>query len=99
MDDMMLSEDTQKIMGLVEQTTGKPVYLQPDPALPSLATVKAARGDAPAHLVTYKPNAQGVDYALASQFGTLLRIYETPAEARHDLVTKADGRASVRQSL
>lgn len=96
---MALNPDTQRILEQVEQLTKKPVYLQPDPALPILATVRAARGDAPAHLVTYRPDAHGVDYALASQFGSLLRIHQTPPEDRADLVTRAEGREAVRRSL
>jgi hypothetical protein len=96
---MTFSTDTQRILEQVEQLTEKPVYLQADPALPTLATVRVARGDAPAHLVTYRPDAQGVDYALASQFGSVLRIHQTPPEDRADLVTGAEGRESVRRSL
>ena len=98
-DGMALSDDTQQIMEQVEEVTGRPVHLQPDPSLPTLATVTVARGDAPAHLLTFKPDAQGADYALASQLGSVLRIHQTPPEARYDFVSKAEGRESVRKSL
>ena len=96
---MILSDDTQRIMQQVEELTAKPVHLQAVPDLPSLANVKIARGSAPAHLVSYRPGAQGADYALASQFGSILRIYQTPHEQRADFVFKETGRDSVRKSL
>lgn len=86
-------------MAQVEQLTAKPIHLVGDPKLPSLATVKIARGSAPVHVVSYRPGAQGWDYALASQFGSILRIYQTPPEERADFVFKETGRASVRISL
>ena len=39
---MSLSVDTQQILEQVEELTGKPVYLQADPALTTLVTVKPA---------------------------------------------------------
>ena len=41
---MTLSQDTQRILEQVEQVTQKPVQLLPNPALPTLANIKAARG-------------------------------------------------------
>ena len=96
---MTLSQDTQRLLEQVEQMTGKPIHLLPDSALPTLVTAKIAQGDAPAHLVTYRPNAQGLDYALASQFGSVLRIYESPPVERADFAVKEEGRQSVRRSL
>ncbi len=96
---MILNLETKQLLEQVEQISGRPVYLQPDPALPTLATVKVARGDAPAHLVTYRPEAEGLDYAIASQLGTVLRIFQTPSEDRCDIVIKEAGRESVRRSL
>lgn len=96
---MTISPDTQRILEQVEQLTGKPVYLQPESALPTLATAKVARGDAPAHLVTYRADAQGADYAIASQLGVVLRIYQTPPDERFDFVINEEGRESVRRSL
>jgi hypothetical protein len=96
---MTLSADTQQIMAQVEEATCRPVHLQPDPDLHSLAVAKIARGDTPAHVVTYRPAAQGADYALASQFGTVLRIFQSPPEQRADFVTRLEANVSHRRCV
>ena len=96
---MTLSQDTQRILEQVEQVTQKPVQLLPNPALPTLANIKAARGASPAHFLTYRPEAQGIDYAIAFQCGFILRIYQNPPEARFEFGGQEEGRASVRKSL
>jgi len=96
---MTLSQDTQRILEQVEQVTQKPVQLLPNPALPTLANIKAARGDSPAHFLTYRPEAQGIDYAVAFQCGFVLRIFQNPPEARFEFGGQEEGRASVRKSL
>lgn len=40
---------------LVEAASGKPVLIQADPDLKLIAKIVIARGDAPAHVVTYNP--------------------------------------------
>ena len=48
-----------------------------------LATARAARGAAPAHLVSYKPSLEPLaDYLIGSQCGYLLRIYSLPVAER-----------------
>lgn len=98
-DNMNLSADTQQILDQLEQTTGKPVNLLPNPALPVHATIKAAKGSAPAHFLSYKPSLPGLDYAVAFQCAFLLRIYQVPVEARFDFGSEKEGRDSVYKSL
>ena len=40
---MNLASTTQKVIGLVEEMTGVPVVVTPDPSLQTLAAVKIAR--------------------------------------------------------
>ena len=94
-----MSADTQTILNQLEQTTGKPVTLLPDPALPVQATIKAAKGSAPAHFLSYKPSLSGIDYAIAFQCAFLLRIYQVPLEVRFDFGSEKEGRDSVYKSL
>ena len=96
---MILSATTQQILDELEMITGKPVSLVPNSTLSVSTTIKAARGSAPAHFLSYKPGIQGLDYAVAYQCSFLLRIYQVPLQERLDFVGKEDGRDSVRRAL
>lgn len=96
---MIFSAATQRIIGELEEFTGKPVNLVPNTALPVSTTIKAARGSAPAHFLSYKPGIQGLDYAVAYQCSFLLRTYQLLPEERFDFLGKEDGRESVYKSL
>jgi len=52
-----LRQTTRSLITLVEAQTGKQVVVQDEPALQTHATVRIARGDAPAHIIRYKPVA------------------------------------------
>lgn len=77
----------------VEAASGKPVVLLPDPSLKLIARAVLARGDAPAHVVTFNP-AQGeaTDYHLVYQCGMMLRVFETPPADRFEVVSTDGGR-------
>jgi len=96
---MNLSPDTRAILERVEHLTGKPAELVVQPDLPALAKVTAARGSIPAHIITYRPNAPGVDYHIAYQCGFVIRLYETPPEARFGFADTELGRTEVRKLL
>lgn len=73
---------------LVEKASGKPVLIQPDPDLKLIAKIVIARGDAPAHVVTFNPKyGEAVDYHLVYQCGYALRMYLTPTAERFDVVS------------
>jgi len=58
---MTLQQVTQDVLPSVEEATGRPVVVQPDPSLGTLlAKLTMARGSAPAHLVAYNPQAAAV---------------------------------------
>ncbi len=67
---MSLRETIHQILDLVERTSGYPVLVIEDRSLKTLATVRMARGDAPAHTISYNlaPDAQP-DYFIAYQCG------------------------------
>ncbi len=70
----------------VLEVSGKPVVVNADPTIKPLAMMHPARGSAPAHLFSYKPEAAAfVDYMLASQCGLLLRVFALPESQRFDL--------------
>lgn len=93
---MALQEVTEAILRSVEETTGRPVILRPDPSLATLlAKVTMARGSAPAHLVAYNPQAGAVDYVICVQCGFLLRMFQVPEGERFSLGGSSQGRKEI----
>lgn len=90
---MTLQQVTNEVLRSVEEVTGRPVLLQPDPSLGTVvAKVVMARGSAPAHLVTYNPSGGGADYGICFQCGHLLRAFQTPEPERFSLAGSVQGR-------
>lgn len=82
---MSLLDCTRKILSVTEQISGRPVRVQEDRTLTVLATVKMARGSAPMHLISYRPIAGSPpDYHICYQCGFVIRLFETPPDARFD---------------
>ncbi len=78
---------------LVEEASGKPVLVQPDPDLKLIAKIAIGRGDAPAHVITFNPKyGEATDYHIVYQCGYALRIYQTPAAQRFDVTSSDSGR-------
>ena len=96
---MGLREVTRAIIGLVEQVSGHPVLVTQDPSLRTLASVRMARGGAPAHTIRYKPAAEGIDYLIAYQCGFILRLFAVPPAERWDFAPSQRGREIVHQLL
>jgi hypothetical protein len=91
-----LSPTTHEFLALVERETGYPVKLLEDSDLPTLATVRIARGDVPAHFVIYKPTRdEGLDYMICLQCGFVLRLFDNPPEQRFRLGGTAEGEREV----
>jgi hypothetical protein len=49
---------TERTVARVEEVSGLPVLVREDPSLKTLATVRMARGNAQAHIITYNPPLQ-----------------------------------------
>ena len=78
---------------LVERASGKPVLIRSDPDLKLIAKIAIARGDAPAHVVSFNPKyGEAVDYHIVYQCGHALRLYEIPAADRFDVASTDAGR-------
>ena len=98
---MTLQKVTNEVLRSVEEVTGRPVLVQPDPSLGTiLAKVNMARGSAAAHLVTYNPAAgASADYGICSQCGFLLRTFGVPEQDRFSLGGSTSGRKDAEQLL
>jgi len=52
---MKLRDTTRKIISRLEETSGYPVQVMEDPDLSTIAVIRIARGNMPAHILKYKP--------------------------------------------
>ena len=88
---MPLLDVTREFLTMVEKETGYPVKLLEEPDLPTLARVRVARNNVPAHFVQYKPTQdESLDYMICFQCGFILRLFENPPERRFDLAGTPD---------
>jgi len=93
-------EVTRTILDLVERVSGHPVLVSEDPSLRTFASVRMARGDAPAHTIQYNPaSGAAVDYLIAYQCGFILRLFTVPPAERWDFAPSAQGREIVDRLL
>ena len=75
---MELREITRDIIKQVEELSGFPVQVMQDPKLPTIATVRIARGKTAFHTVIYKPTiGEPPDYAICQECVFVLRKFAT----------------------
>ena len=85
---MGFNATTEKVIKLVEETTGFPVYVEPDPSLPpgQLAKVVVAHAELHLHRILYRPDACAApDYLICYQCGFILRLFGVPPNQRVEL--------------
>lgn len=87
---------TRTIIGLLEERSGYPVQISAEPNLPTIATVRIARGTLPAHLVLYKPSTgENPDYAICWQCVIAMRLFECPPNQRFQIASSRKGEQAV----
>src|SRR5437867_2366809 len=97
---MNLRAATREVIKRVEDTTGRPVLVGADATLKVLATVSMARGQAPAHFVTYNPTGNAApDYLICYQCGFVLRLFANPPSQRFDFTGSPSARAKVLEAV
>jgi len=82
---LKLREVTRKIITSLEEKSGYLVNVKEETALPTLATIRIARGNIPAHILSYRPSAknESPDFAICWQCAFALRMYECPPDQRY----------------
>lgn len=96
---MKPGQATQRVIKLVEEATGLPVRVDPDPALPgtTLASVRMARGPVRLHQVSFQPNAAASpDYLIVFQCAFILRLYANEPDNRFDLTSDPGAEQAIR---
>jgi hypothetical protein len=97
---MSLSETTRSVLRLVEERSGIPVHVEPDPNLPGtiLAKVVMARENLLLHRIFYRPNSTTPpDYLICQQAGFILRFFAVPADRRFDFAASDAGTKAVEE--
>lgn len=81
---MKLREVTRKAISLLEEKSGYLVTVMENPSLATLATIRVARGNLPAHILTYKPGTRDEtpDFAICWQCAIAMRMFECPPDQR-----------------
>ncbi|MBN1449652.1 MAG: hypothetical protein JW963_01440 [Anaerolineales bacterium] len=81
---MELREITRQVISALEEKSGYPVQLLEEPKLTTLASLRVARGEMPAHILMYKVERKNElpDYAICLQCTLLMRMYDCPPEKR-----------------
>ena len=90
---LKLREVTRKVIASLEEKSGYLVNVTEEPALSTLATIRIARGNIPAHILSYRPGAknESPDFAICWQCAFALRMYECPPDQRYLIAGNPEG--------
>jgi len=90
---LKLREVTRKVIASLEEKSGYLVTVKEEPALPTLATIRIARGNILAHILSYKPGAknESPDFAICWQCAFALRMFECPPDQRYLIAGSPEG--------
>lgn len=81
---MKLRDTTKQMISSLEQKSGCLVHVMEDANLPVSSSIKIARGNIPAHIISYKPVGKNEtpDYAILFQCAMAMRLFDCPPEDR-----------------
>jgi hypothetical protein len=82
---MPFATEVQQLIKQVEELSERPVHVTEEPGMKLRATVTPARGNAPGHMVRFKPGSSSLDYLVASQLVFLVRTFTCPATDRWEI--------------
>lgn len=94
-----LLHETTQLVAKLEQLSHRRVEFMPLDSLPVLASLKLARHGASFHVLQYRPSNAPLDYYVAQQVGTVLRMFELPEEQRFDFAGNDRGEKAVESIL
>lgn len=86
-----LRDTTRKIISALEKKSGYPVQVIEDSSLPTIAIMRIARGDMPAHILKIKSLISPFDYTTCFQCSLVLRLFECPPENRFLIGSSPEG--------
>lgn len=71
---MPLHPATQQLIGKVEELSGRLVHVTEDPELGVMATIRTARGIAPAHFQLIDPSVD-IGFDLSAEYAAACRVH------------------------
>lgn len=92
---LKLLYETTNLVTQLEQLSHRPVEFMRVDSLPVLASIKIARNGAPYHILQYRPSNSPLDYYIAQQVGTVLRMFEQPEGQRFDFSSEGSGEKAI----
>ncbi len=98
---MKLREISRKAIASLEEKSGYLVTVLENPNLPTLANIRIARGNLPAHVLTYKPGdkTESPDFTICWQCEMALRMFECPADQRFLIAGNPEGEGALDRLL
>lgn len=95
-----MRQEAQAAIHVLEKATGVPVLVTDDPTLLTIATIKPAKKDDPAHVLRLNPKYTATaDYLIAFQCGFALRLFQAPDNCRYELGGTDQGHQAVGRLL
>ena len=90
---MKLREVTRKLIAALEEKSGYLVTVLDEPTLPTLASIRIARGNMPSHILSYRsvPKNEVPDFEICWQCALALRMYECPPDQRYLITSNPEG--------
>lgn len=88
---LKLLPETTSLVTQLEHLSSRPVEFMRVDSLPVLASLKIARNGAAYHILQYRPSNSPLDYYIAQQVGTALRMFEQPEGQRFDFSSDGSG--------
>ena len=97
---LKLREITRELIKLLEEKSGYPVEVMEDPRISTLATIRIARDNLPAHILSYGPTpGTPPDYAICWQCAFAIRMFECPPEKRFQIAGSPAGEKTLMNLL
>lgn len=97
---MKLREITREVIQRLEEKSGYQVHVMEDPNLSTIAAIRIARDNVPAHILSVRP-APGAspDYAICWQCVFAMRMFECPEGERFQIAASQLGNEAVERLL
>lgn len=98
---LKLRDITKQMIARLEQRSGCHVHVMEDPKLDTLSKIKIARGNMPAHIISYKPGLknESPDYSIIFQCAMALRVFDCAPDERRLIAASPTANESLQDIL
>jgi hypothetical protein len=98
---LKLREITRQLIAVLEVKSGCAVHVMEAAGLSTMSEIKIARGNLPAHIISYRPvhKTEAPDYAIIFQCALAIRLFDCPPQARKLIAVSPSGSAALQAIL